>query len=321
MQKIVEKILRYLRYFFALFTQAKSFKDNPIIGNPLLNRCGLHILRILIAHGIIRFRQLLLFFLVPRKDRQQYFTQGYIIKENFLDQETFWQLKKEFDSATPQLQAHTQGDTTTLSSLLHESGDIGPTTRKLMRNANYLNLLRFCYGMFLSPWVYYLRVHHQAIDTKSADPQKHPHIDAFHPTMKAWLFLDDVTAEHGPFTYYPGSQKLSWKRLKWEYQQSIHAHEFTDIYAARGSFRISPDTIKKTFNLTPTEFTVPANTLVIANTFGFHCRGQASQSHTRDSVWASSWRAPFLPIPLPDCKLLRDTFYRIMKKNLRGTPQ
>jgi hypothetical protein len=32
-------------------------------------------------------------------------------------------------------------------------------------------------------------------------PQQHTHTDTFHPCVKAWLFIDDVTLENGPFTY------------------------------------------------------------------------------------------------------------------------
>ena len=41
------------------------------------------------------------------------------------------------------------------------------------------------------------------------DPQTALHADTFHPTVKAWLFLTDVAADAGPFTYVPGSHRLT----------------------------------------------------------------------------------------------------------------
>ena len=69
---------RWIGHFFALFTQAKSFRDNPLIGNRLLNRMGLHVIRIVIAHGFFWLRQQLLFYLVTTEERQQLRRQGFL---------------------------------------------------------------------------------------------------------------------------------------------------------------------------------------------------------------------------------------------------
>ncbi len=47
-------------WLFALFTGAKSFRDNPVIGNPLLNKLGLHVIRILMSHGVMNLRMWML---------------------------------------------------------------------------------------------------------------------------------------------------------------------------------------------------------------------------------------------------------------------
>ncbi|MFP5455485.1 MAG: phytanoyl-CoA dioxygenase, partial [Alphaproteobacteria bacterium] len=44
-----------------------------------------------------------------------------------------------------------------------------------------------------------------------------------------------------------------------------------------------------------TAFAVPANTLVIADTFGFHARAASSRPSTRIEIFAYSRRNPFLP--------------------------
>jgi hypothetical protein len=44
---------------------------------------------------------------------------------------------------------------------------------------------------------------------------------------------------------------------------------------------------------------VKANTLVIANTHGFHRRGEAPAGSSRLEIYASSRTNPFLPLPTP----------------------
>ena len=63
------------------------------------------------------------------------------------------------------------------------------------------------------------------------------HADTFHPTMKAWFFIDEVSADKGPFTYVPGSHRLTWARPKWKYRRSITARHFKDGYSEKGSMR------------------------------------------------------------------------------------
>jgi len=45
----------------------------------------------------------------------------------------------------------------------------------------------------------------------------------------------------------------------------------------------------------PRAISVPANTLVVADTFGFHARGASAAPTTRVEIWATGRRNPFLP--------------------------
>lgn len=304
-------------YLLALFTNAKSFRDNPIIGSKPLNRLGLHVLRVIIGHATLRFRWLLLSPLVSAEDRKSFYQQGYIIKENILNDQQLAQLRAALQEQLPSFRQMRQGDTITHQLLLSpEQLSTTPALKSLTENPVYRNLQRFTSGFFLFPWVYFLRIENGALNQQKQDPQKVVHADAFHPTMKSWLFLEEVTCEKGPFTYYPGSHKLTWRRLKWEYRRSITARERVDGYSEKGSFRAYPEDIEELKLAAPKEFTVPANTLVIANTYGFHCRGAAAAGATRDAIWSSGWRAPFLPLPLPDTRWLRNFFHRQLKEFL-----
>ena len=55
--------------------------------------------------------------------------------------------------------------------------------------------------------------------------------------MKAWLFLQDVGPADGPFSYVPGSHRLTPERLAWERKRSLTVGRERDYLSARGSFR------------------------------------------------------------------------------------
>ena len=46
----------------------------------------------------------------------------------------------------------------------------------------------------------------ETIDDLNLDTQKEYHYDTFYSTFKAWLYIDDVKLDDGPFLLY---QKLS----------------------------------------------------------------------------------------------------------------
>ena len=85
--------------------------------------------------------------------------------------------------------------------------------------------------------------------------------------------LTDVAADQGPFTYVPGSHRLSPERLAWERRMSLAAARSANAEDRQGSFRIEPSELPALDLPKPRVFAVPGNTLVVADTFGFHARG------------------------------------------------
>jgi hypothetical protein len=68
-----------------------------------------------------------------------------------------------------------------------------------------------------------------------------------------------------------------------------------DRLSQRGSFRVSGDDLAAMGLPPPTRFCVPANTLVIADTCGFHARADSHRPSLRVELWAYCRRSPFLP--------------------------
>jgi hypothetical protein len=131
------------------------------------------------------------------------------------------------------------------------------------------------------------------------DPQLDLHTDTFHPTVKAWLFLTDVEPDAMPFVYVPGSHLLTPQRLEWEREMSIAASRQPGAAARQPDQQliraISPSVLPELGLPPPRAISAPANTLIVADTFGFHARGASARPTTRVEIWALGRRNPFLP--------------------------
>ncbi len=132
------------------------------------------------------------------------------------------------------------------------------------------------------------------VDDSHPDPQTSMHIDTFHPTMKAWLFLQDVAEEDGPFAYAPGSHRRTPRREVWERRQSIRASD-PATRKKGGAFRVTKPEMARLRCAKPKRFAVAANTLVVGDTYGFHARRRSTRPSVRMEIWAYSRRNPFMP--------------------------
>lgn len=293
----MNNILKYPIWFFELLTTAKSFKNNPIIGSPFLNKMGLHVVRLILAHTVMRARMWMLAIPISRQDRQSYFRDGYIIKENFLPEDEFKALEQEARSFKGEVREARQGDTLTQRAVLSpEVLQLQPVMEGLITKPSFKKLTQFTAGHLRMPLLYLENIKNKYCEG-GKDPQKTLHADTFHPTMKCWFFIDDVAEEAGPFNYVPESNRLSWKRLKWQYRMSLNAESEKNTYHANGSTRYSEEDLKELGLPQIRAFAVKKNTLVIANTFGIHRRGDSLEKSTRLAIWGDSRTNPFLPFP------------------------
>ena len=76
---------------------------------------------------------------------------------------------------------------------------------------------------------------------------------------------------------------------------SLAARHSPDADTREGSFRIDPAELAALGLPEPRVFAVPANTLIVADTFGFHARGPSAGRSLRVEVWAYGRRSPFVP--------------------------
>lgn len=288
-------LLRLPVWFIALFTGEKSFCNNPIIGSTFLNQLGLHALRVKLANIFAQYRRFFLKKYLSSQKQAEYKKNGYTLDFGFLNQNEFDAIKKEvFESIWP-LREMKQGGTATRRVFLNQSelSSKHPKLAAFMSNPGLLARIRYVAGVGGEP-IFSI----QAIFTEANtinDPQMVVHADTFHPNAKAWFFLEDVGPDDGPFAYVPGSHQLSHQRLIWEKKQSLKAKHHPIVYHARGSFRAAAEDLQEMNLPSPQKMTVPANTLVVADTFGFHCRSSSPHATCRVEIYATLRRNPFLP--------------------------
>ena len=293
--------INFLFSTFSVFTGAKSFEKNPVIGNSYLNQKGLHLFRMKTAHFIASLHRSALSRDVKSQYREQYDKHGYVCIENYLPADAFLTLQKNIMSDQWNRLDMNQGGVITRRVLL----DVGtlPDRQKylqqLIKSKTLKSLIRYVAGTGGEP-IYSLQAIFAGYARKNNDPQSDFHSDAFHSSAKAWYFLEDVPIDEGPFAYVPGSHLLTPERLDWEYQQSCKAAKHPIRYHARGSFRATKEDLSQMNYPPPKIFNVPANTLVIANTMGFHRRTPSPGATLRIELYATLRRNPFHLLPQLD---------------------
>lgn len=300
---------------FTVVTGAKSFQNNSFIGNAWLNRQGLHKKRFILAHKLAEQRlailksRLLNDNATPRTKAAiaQFEAEGCCVIENFLSAASFKTLRNALNYCKVHIWQCIQGDTYTRRlPLTAELIKRNPVLSEITDHPELRRLFRICGSGNRSPLMFFESIHNGVKPSKgssetniNSDPQKNLHSDTFQPTVKGWLYLEDVHMENGPFHFVKGSHKATEKRAQWEYEMSLKASGNNDSYTQKGSFRISREELAALDLPEPTTFTVPANTLVMADTSGFHSRGQAKSGTMRRSFYFSDRGTPFLPFPMP----------------------
>lgn len=286
---------RFPWWLISPLTGAKSFVDNPVLGSPRLNRLGLHATRVRAAHAFARLRRRGIEQKLPTDLRNQFERNGFIVIPDFLPAAEFDNLRTELLALALPCRSQQQGDTVT-TRLAIDPGVLKavPALDRLLRSPIWLAALHFV-ASFTSKPLYYLQAIRTGAGDGPHDPQQDLHCDTFHPSMKAWLFLSDVGEEDAPLTYVAGSHRLTPERLAWERERSIEVVASGDRLSQRGSLRVTPGELAGLGLPEPTRFAVPANTLVVIDTCGFHARGQAKQPTVRTEIWAYCRRSPFLP--------------------------
>ena len=294
-KRLTWNVLRAPYWAAQLPTGAKSFMDNPILGSPTLNGWGLHVRRMGLAHRLAQSRRNRLARLVSPEDRRSFDQNGFVLKPDFLAADLFGRLLEEVQAYRGTVRETVQGNAVTRRIALDPPtlAQI-PALRTTLGQPDLRGLLRYVFSYDAEP-IFYLQTILSQSRSGPDDPQCDLHADTFHPTVKAWLFLTDVPEDEGPFTYVPGSHCLTPARLAWERKRSLAMGSDPDRLSRRGSLRVQADELSSLGLPPPRALAVKANTLVVADTCGFHARSPSARPTRRVELWASGRRNPFLP--------------------------
>lgn len=263
------------------------FSNKKVVENHALNYVGAQILRTIFSSAAHAFRGMSQSW--PKTNLTMLLRKnGYILIPNFLSRETFQQVKDEFfhGNKNGSYSPIKDGDTRVERYILSPyHWKMLPAVTKLLSDSLLIQTLK---GAELKN----IEIGDVSFETifyddpqKVASSQNQLHSDTFHTTHKVWFFIEPVKLEDGPLCFVPGSHQLSLKRLMFEYKKSIH---FEDMHLSSTalidySFRVEPR--ERTFlGCIEKALTCPENTLVIANTRGFHRRGYAKAGHTRKEI-------------------------------------
>ena len=279
-----------------LATGAKSFQANPIIGSPWLNRKGLHTARIRIAERLAELRRAQMRHLISPEDRANFERDGFLIKKNALPDAEFEKLRTELVEGV--FEAREMRQEATVTRFIPLDRDVLsrlPVTKKLVEGPLFQGVLRYMASFNAEP-VLFLHIVLTDPAKGSQDPQTMIHSDTFQPTAKCWFFMHDIAEDEGPYTYVPGSHKMTPGRLEWEYKKSLTARDDPVVYHARGSFRATLEDLDEMGFPHPVPVTVPANSFVVADTHGFHARSISDKPTVRFGIYGSLRGNPFAPL-------------------------
>ena len=272
---------------------AKSF-ENPVLGSPALNRRGLHVARVRAAMEAADRRRLGLTRMLPAEHREHFAANGYVRWDDFLPGEVFRGALAEIERGGFERHDMRQGRTVTRRALIDDAElRDRPNLLAAKNDPRLRDAVRYVASTGGEPLLTLQIV--LAGASGDADPQTMLHADTFHPIAKAWLFLRDVGERDGPFQYVPGSHRMTPERYAWERELSENPGAIADVYARRGSLRVAEDDLPALGYGPPVPMVVRANTLVVADTHGFHSRVHSPDATVRIEIYASLRRNPYLP--------------------------
>ena len=276
---------------------AKSF-ENPVLGAPALNRRGLHVTRVRLAQALAERRRAGMAGRLPAAHREHFRETGYVAWPDFLPDAVFRGVWEEIGGGGFEREDMRQGRAVTRRALIDDAELADRANLRAAKDDPRLrDAIRYVASYGGEPLLTLQVVFAGA--SGAADPQTMLHADTFHPIAKAWLFLRDVGEEDGPFQYVPGSHRVTPERYEWERALSEDPAGIADKYARRGSLRVAEGELPALGYGAPVRQTVRANTLVVADTHGFHARSASARPTTRIEIYGSLRRNPFMPVSLP----------------------
>ncbi|MGH9970706.1 MAG: phytanoyl-CoA dioxygenase family protein [Pyrinomonadaceae bacterium] len=279
---------------FGIRTLKGMFSDNKVVDSKRLNLFGMQVVRTLAARLAHTFRSAdEAEFVKDKVDELR--SEGILVLHDFLPRDLFERVEQEcrrlLDEKPDKLPDKRFGlNVLERSKILSVSESELPNVYEFLANPEIHAILRaaekrsfdshFASGR---PEVNRLI---QGNISDEVDVETNLHSDVFFNTHKLWLYLTDIENKDGPFVYVKRSHRLSLTQLRYIYDESRKQN--------MGSRRISPEELEQV-GLKETTVTCPKNTVVIANTYGYHRRLSGQQGGKREAIHIHLRAHPFRP--------------------------
>lgn len=276
------------------FPLLRAITADKFVRSRLLNVLGVQILRMIVARALLKARHKLRRSASSEPGFEELKSEGLLVLRNFLPRPEFEALRAEVmavldDPGVAKSDLH-HGDTIVRRVYIESCRDRLARADALTSSPTLLRILGAVEGREVRP-ERELRVVERVIhgDPAVHDPENDLHIDTFHSTHKLWFYLDDVRPESGPLAVVPRSHRLDGSLLRRTYRY------FREITRSGNSpsRRIESQELTER-GLQEVTLSVPANTLVIANTGGYHRRTRGVKGAMRTSLHVSVRTQPFL---------------------------
>ncbi|MDQ3071786.1 MAG: phytanoyl-CoA dioxygenase family protein [Bacteroidota bacterium] len=305
MKTSVRTLLRPVKRAFRVlpFTSGIYHNSPPYTtGSVLENRMGLQIVRVLGRNILHKLRQKP----VASQNRAYHDAlekDGIVVIENFLSPEQWHDVKAEYEALKPKMQfkPYKPIDNYSMTVFSHFVNDHKENFPKTLKHLGENKLIRELASTVIRrdirndiPTISFLILKKDNKADVDDDIENVLHADVHYPTVKCFLYLEDVTMENGPYVYAKGNHKITWPRIKFEYITSILRTRLTrgdksfrpeQVDMKAGQLRnIISDKQRKEMGVKESYITGKANTLILSNNLGFHRRGEFKPNTIRELI-------------------------------------
>jgi hypothetical protein len=259
-------------------------------GGLVLNLCGYHVARVLCFNLARQLRSPR----VPedeltREYAERLLEDGIVVIPNYFPQDVFEEIKRACE--TVELRTANERAPLIRKRTVSSDGNPGahPVFKKYFAEDPVVNDIVSAVmrkSILVAPKVQLELTSFAAKDIGAAttDVQSdNIHFDVSYPTMRTFFYVNDVDEANGAFKYAKGSHQLSLARLWMEYKMSIaffrwpKERQRAETPGVDEAFLTEQDHVLESI-------TGKANTLIVANTMGFHRRGSFSDTRVRTVI-------------------------------------